>query len=703
MIRRHIVDTTYAIRPGASPQSSELPDDERITVTNDPLLQPIATRNLMFRNRMVHAPTTMNMSDSRGYVTQQTVGAYEALAAGGFGAICVGATCVRWDGLINERMLGFYDDTYIISHRELVEVIHNNDSLAGIQLFYGGLIPGVGATFPLEPGNGWIPGTRSWGPTGKYPIGNQQPGIVPTEVYESLVEDYAQAARRSREAGYDYVSFHFCHGSLPHVTLSLLENSGRTDAYADRFLFCEQILKRTQELCGANYPIIPRLVCDENLEGGYDLDYFMEHYAPRLHALGIDALDATFGSMLPAKSRNPDVSANEIIGGGFYVPNLVTLPYVKRLRAGLTARGIEMPVMGSCNISTPAQMREMVGDGAADFFACCRQSLDDPDFPRKIAEGREDEIRMSTRTGASLLQGNIFGKGVAGSAQNAAFGRDRDYRIRKTPNPRRVAIVGGGSGGMEYALVAQEAGHSVTLYERSGSLGGVMAWAGNYRHLPNMEQIAFQPDWHRLMVGKRGIDVRLNTEVTAEMLLADKPDVVVVATGAVPAMPALPGLDAALAIGFALTIDAVLQDATIPDGPLVLWGSAEGVELALDLTRDGRAVRLIDPRPAFSPAPYIGSRARAVTIWLAQAGLAPEQGVEVLGIDAGAVRVRHADGRTETIACAALLVAPGRIAPSPLSHALTGQGIELHVVGDARAPRSYGNAIHEAAYLARRI
>ena len=100
----------------------------------DPLLQPFSTRNLTFRNRMVHAPTTMNMSDDRGYVTRQAVGAYEALAAGGFGAVCVGATCVRWDGLINERMFGFYDDTYIISQRELVEVIHNNDALAGGEL-----------------------------------------------------------------------------------------------------------------------------------------------------------------------------------------------------------------------------------------------------------------------------------------------------------------------------------------------------------------------------------------------------------------------------------------------------------------------------------------------------------------------------------------------------------------------------------------
>ena len=676
----------------------------RSAAVNDPLLQPFTTAHLTFKNRMVHAPTTMNMSDDRGYVTRQAVGAYETLAAGGYGAVCVGATCVRWDGLINERMFGFYDDTYIISQRELVEVIHNNGALAGIQLFYGGLIPGVGTSFPLEPGKGWIPGTVSWGPTGKYPIGNPKPDVVPTETYHDLVEAFAQAARRSKEAGYDYVSFHFCHGSLPHVTLSLLENTGRNDEYSDRFLFCERILQRTQELCGKDYPLIPRMVCDENFIGGYDVDYFIQNYATRLHALGIDAMDCTFGSMLPAKSRGPEVSSGEVIGGGFYVPNLVALPYIKRMRAGLQALNIDMPLMGSCNINTPEQMRAMIGDGAADFFASCRQSLDDPDFPRKIIEGREHEIRKSTRTGASLLAGNIFGKGVAGSAQNASFSRDRDYRITPTTRPKRVLIAGGGSGGMEYAITAKEIGHNVTLYEKSGMLGGVMNWAGNYKTLRNMEQIAYQPEWHRLMIAKLGVDVRLNEEFDIDKVLAERPDVVVVATGARPALPDLPGLEEALASGFARTIDQVLAEGidTLPPGPIVVWGAAEGIELALDLAQSGRQTRLIDSAKRFAPAAYIGSRSRYVMLWAGEANLAPEIECEVLGMSQDGVQIRKA-GAKETLPCATLVLAPGRVAYDPLSRQLLGAGIEVHVVGDARKPRSYGNAIHEAAYLARRI
>jgi NADPH-dependent 2,4-dienoyl-CoA reductase/sulfur reductase-like enzyme len=409
--------------------------------------------------------------------------------------------------------------------------------------------------------------------------------------------------------------------------------------------------------------------------------------------------------MLPAKSRDPEVSSGEIIGGGFYVPNLVTLPYIKRMREGLEARGIAMPLMGSCNINTPEQMRAMVGEGAADFFASCRQSLDDPDFPRKIAEGREDEIRKSTRTGASLLQGNIFGKGVAGSAQNPNFGRDREYRLVPTNRPKRVLIAGGGSGGMEYALTAHEIGHRVTLFEKSSELGGAMNWAGNYKTLRNMEQIAYQPEWHRTMIAKRGVEVRLGEELTIERIRAEKPDVVVIATGAKPALPEVPGLAAALESGFARTIDRVLAEGNevLGEGTILVWGAAEGVELALDLARGGRKVRLLDPRSKFAPAAYIGSRARYVMLWAAQAELVPETSVQLVEVGAGQVRLRQGDGREESVACANLVVAPGRVANDPLSAALLGTGIEVHVVGDARAPRSYGNAIHEAAYLARRI
>ena len=669
------------------------------------LLEPFEAKGLHFKNRIIHEPTTLNMSDPRGYATRRLAAAYGAIARGGYAATVVGATCVRWDGLINERMLGLYDEDYIIEFRDTVAEIKNNDSLAGIQLFYGGLIPGLASTVPLQPGKGWIPGTVAWGPSNKYVIGNPQSGVVPTEVYEELVEDYAQAARRSREAGFEFVSFHFCHGSLPHTNLSLLSNQGRTDKYADHFLFCEEIIKRTQALCGADFPIIPRLCCDENLAGGFDIAYFAEHYAPRLHALGIAVLDCTFGSMLGAPSRRNDIHSTEFIGPSFYSPKVVNLENIKTLKRLLIEKNIDMPLIGSANLITPDNLRTMVDEGGADFAGVCRMSLDDPDFPNKIINGREDEIRLSTHTGASLLQGNIFGKGWAGSAQNPNFGRDDEFRIFATARPQKVVIVGGGSGGMEYAITAQQIGHKVLLLEKSDTLGGAMDWAGNYPHVPNMEMIRHQPNYHRKMMEKYAVPVRLGVEATEALILAEKPDVVVIATGAEAVLPPAEGMDAARSSGFVLTIDEVMARAAAktPGASVIIWGAGEGAELAVELKRAGHKVRLLDAGPAYAPANYIGSRAMVIAGLLAHAEIPVETGLALERVDAGQATFRKADGGTETLTADTLIVCQGRRPLNGLAKALTGKGLVVHTIGDDRQPRSYGNAIHEAAYLARQI
>ena len=669
------------------------------------LLQPFDAKGLHFRNRIVHVATTLNMSDPQGYATRRLAAAYGALARGGYGATVVGATCVRRDGLINERMLGLYDEDYVIEFRDVVAEIKHNDSLAGIQLFYGGLIPGLGTTVPLKPGKGWIPGTVAWGPSNKYVIGNPQSEVIPTEVYEDIVESYGQAARRAREAGFEFVSFHFCHGSLPHTNLSLLANQGRTDKYADHFLLCEEIIQRTQQLCGKDFPIIPRLCCDENLQGGFDIEYFADNYAPRLHALGIAVLDCTFGSMLGAPSRRPDIHSTEFIGPSFYTQKVVNRENIQTLRAALQKRNIDMPLLGSANLITPDHLREMVEVAGADFAGVCRLSLDDPDFPNKIIEGREHEIRKSTHTGASLLQGNIFGKGWAGSAQNPCFGRDDEYRIRATARPRRIMVVGGGSGGMEYAITAREIGHDVTLYERTGTLGGAMDWAGNYPHLPNMEMLRYQPDYHRVMMDKLQVPRVLGVAVTPELVREVNPDVVVIATGAEAVIPDVPGLADARKAGFAFTIDeAMHRTAPAALGKRVLvFGAGEGAELAVDLKRGGRDVRLADAKPQYAPTNYIGSRVFSIMGLLAIAGIQVEGGLTLAAVAPGKVTLRAADGTEQVIDADSLVFCCGRTPANGLAQALQGSGRVVQVIGDARTPRSYGNAIHEAAYLVRQL
>ncbi len=669
------------------------------------LFEPFQANGLHFKNRIIHLPTTMNMSDPQGYATRRLAATYGAIARGGYSATIVGATCVRRDGLINERMLGLYDEDYVIEFRDTVAEIKNNDSLAGIQLFYGGLIPGLGSTIPLKPGKGWIPGTVAWGPSNKYVIGNPNSDVIPTEVYEDIIESYAQAARRAKEAGFDFLSFHFCHGSLPHTNLSLLSNQGRTDKYQDRFLMCEEIIQRTQQLCGKDFPIIPRLCCDENLEGGYDIEYFAKNYAPRLHALGIAVLDCTFGSMLGAQSRRLDIHSTEFIGPSFYTPKVVNKENIQNLRKLLIAAEIDMPLIGSANLISPDNLRTMVDEAGADFAGVCRLSMDDPDFPNKMLQGREDEIRLSTHTGASLLQGNIFGKGWAGSAQNPMFGREDEYRIIPTNRPRKVVVVGGGSGGMEYAITAKQIGHDVVVFEKSGSLGGAMDWAGNYANLPNMEMLRNQPDYHRRMMEIWGVETRLGVEATAADVLAEEPDVIVLATGAKPVVPEIKGLTAAREAGMAVTIDQVLDrnQPVKPGKKVIIWGAAEGAELAVNLKLGGHEVRLLDENPGYVPANYIGSRVFAIMGLMAMNGVQVEPSLKLVRVENNAAVFARPDGTEESLAADTLIICQGRKSANELETELKSSGITLQVIGDARDPRSYANAIHEAAYLARHI
>lgn len=669
------------------------------------LFEPFVAKGLNFKNRIIHAPTTLNMSDPQGYATRRLAAAYGSIARGGYSAVIVGATCVRRDGLINERMLGLYDEDYVIEFRDTVAEIKNNDALAGIQLFYGGLIPGLGSTVSLEPGKGWIPGTVAWGPSNKYVIGNPHSDIISTKVYQEIIESYGQAARRACEAGFDFVSFHFCHGSLPHTNLSLLSNQGRTDKYQDHFLMCEEIIQRTQELCGKDYPIIPRLCCDENLEGGFDIEYFVENYAPRLHALGISVLDCTFGSMLGAPSRRVDIHSTEFIGPSFYSAKVINKENIHTLRKLLVAKNIDMPLIGSANLISPEHLHTMVDDAGADFAAVCRLSLDDPEFPNKMIQGREDEIRLSTHTGASLLQGNIFGKGWAGSAQNPVFGREDEFRLIPTSRPKKVVIVGAGSGGMEYAITAKEIGHDVIIFEKSNSLGGVMDWAGNYANLANMTMLRNQPNYHRKMMQKWGIDTRIGVEATADDILAENPDVVVIATGAVPVIPNIDGLSAARESGFAVTIDQLL-DRTTPATPgkfVVIWGAGEGAELAINLKLGGHEVRLLDANAAYIPANYIGSRVMPIMGLMAHFALQVETNFNLIRIQDNTATFLGPEGIEESVNADTLVICQGRQASNTLQGELRSSNVTVQVIGDAREPRSYANAIHEAAYLVRHI
>jgi pyruvate/2-oxoglutarate dehydrogenase complex dihydrolipoamide dehydrogenase (E3) component len=257
---------------------------------------------------------------------------------------------------------------------------------------------------------------------------------------------------------------------------------------------------------------------------------------------------------------------------------------------------------------------------------------------------------------------------------------------------------------MEYALTADEIGHDVVLLERANTLGGAMDWAGNYPGLPNMEMLRYQPQYHRTMIAKSNVDVRLGVNADVATIMAEQPDVVVIATGATPVEIDVAGLAEARASGFAARIDEVMarENPKAVGKSVIIYGAAEGAELALDLKLRGHEVRLIDAGPAYAPANYVGSRVWAIMGMMAFAGVAAETGLTLESVGAGEVVFKGADGSV-TAQADTIVIASGRRPLDDLAQALAATPVTLHVIGDAREVRSYGNAIHEAAYLSRSV
>jgi pyruvate/2-oxoglutarate dehydrogenase complex dihydrolipoamide dehydrogenase (E3) component len=258
---------------------------------------------------------------------------------------------------------------------------------------------------------------------------------------------------------------------------------------------------------------------------------------------------------------------------------------------------------------------------------------------------------------------------------------------------------------MEYAITARQIGHDVIVLEKSPTLGGAMDWVGNYPQLSNMEMIRHQPNYHRKMMEKHRVEVRPGVEATPELILAENPEVVVIATGAEAVLPAVEGLFRARESGYALILDEVLAR-TAPRQPgrsVIIWGAGEGAELAVDLKRAGREVRLLDPNGTYVPANYIGSRSSAIVRLLSEANIEVETGFALEQIGERQATFRKSDGTRQTLSSETLVLCCGRKPVDSLARALRRSGLIVHTVGDVRKPRSYANAIQEAAFLVRQI
>jgi thioredoxin reductase len=362
---------------------------------------------------------------------------------------------------------------------------------------------------------------------------------------------------------------------------------------------------------------------------------------------------------------------------------------------------VKEPVIAVGRINDPVVAERLLADGQGDIVAMTRALIADPYLPQKAREGRLDDIRQCMGYNEGCIDRQYRGIPV-GCVQNAVIGNEAEWaELPKASTIKRVVVIGGGPAGLEAARVARTRGHQVILYEKSDRLGGQLNIAKLAAKRGDYDGVA---RWLELQVKKLGVTIHLATEATAEVVLAEKPDAVIVATGAVPLVPPIAGLQEC---DYAVSAwDVLLGKAPAGDRVLVIddQGGQESTGAAEFLLDQGRQVEIVTPH--YSVGEDLGPTNKPpVYSRLYAKGAQMQATWELAGIENGCVRLRNVFGGNEQERgdIDVLVYSYGGQSVDSLAGVLEGKVKELYNIGDSFAPRSLHHAIVEAYKYARAI
>ncbi len=665
---------------------------------NDLLFQPITINGLEVKNRIFMPAMHLNMC--RNFqVTDRIVDFYAERARGGAGMITVGYASV--DELsAHSAHIGAHRDDYLPGLARLADAIRQNGARSSVQLNHAGR---YNHSFLLM-------GKRPVAPS---PLASRLTGETPRELEEQeisqLIERFAQAAGRVKQAGFDAVEVLCGTGYLISAFLSPLTNQ-RSDRYGgsleNRMRFGLEVIEAVRGAVGPRFPLLVRLNGNDFMPGGIGRRE-MQAFAVQLVERSVDALCVNVGW-----HEAP-------------VPQIVTK--VPRGAFGYLARGIrekvDVPVIASHRINDPDTARQMIELGQCDMVAMGRALIADPELPLKAQQGRESQIVHCVACGQGCFD-NLFKMKAVECLCNPRAGREGGTPVARAESRRRILVVGGGAAGMGAAIAASDRGHEVVLAERSDRLGGQLHLAGAP---PGRQEFAQLARDLACQVEARSIRVLLCTEVHEEFLDRERPDEVILASGGEPAAPPMPGAD----------LPHVVQAWDVLDGKVrpgkrvaIVGGGAVGVETALALAEEGtlpaEALKFLLIHGAESPQDLLelatrGSREVVLVEMLKDLGAnfgkttrwGMLQDVKRYGVDARvAARVLEItpdgicieqEGRQERIAADTVVLAVGTRSSNRMQEVLKQRGIPCRTVGDAAGVGMVIDAVHQGFEAGRSV
>ena len=506
------------------------------------------------------------------------------------------------------------------------------------------------------------------------------PEMTLEQIHE-IIEAFAKTAKLCKDAGVDGVEVHAVHEGYLLDQFSMEFFNKRTDEYGgsfeNRYRFATDVVRAIKEACGEDFPVSLRYSVESKMKGFCEgampgEDYVevgrnmaeSEKAAKYLQDAGYDMLNADNGTYDSWYWAHPPM----------YMPqncNLEDVAHIKEF--------VDIPVVCAGRME-PDVGAKAVAEGRIDAMGVARQFLADPAWITKLIEDRLEDIRpcicchagcfnFSKSKGHANTQDLTDTMGLARCALNPETMQSKKYRIEPAKKAKKIAIIGGGIGGMEAAILCAKRGHVVTLYEKTDKLGGVFiaAAAPSFKE-KDRELIA----WYIREVSKLPITVKMNTEVTD--IKALDADEIIVATGAKAKRLPIKGADTAIE-----AVDYLLGNKTVGDRVVVIGGGLTGCEIAYDLFLQGKKPAIVEMQDDLITTPGI---CLANTSYLRDCFKTNNVPVHletaVSEITAEGVTVTHKDGTTETIPADSVILSVG-YNPAPVAT----KGV--HVIGDAKS------------------
>lgn len=541
------------------------------------LSSPITIGRVTFRNRMFSAPMGGTDITNDGCIGPKSTAFYELRGKGGAAAVTVSECMVhpKTDG-----SHAYHLDTTILNSLAAAtytaDAIHRHGAVPSLELSHSGMYAGTYMTDKTKQHE-----MHQWGACDTVRADGVKVKALSEEMIQEIVEAYGQTAALAKRAGFGMIMIHGGHGWLLNQFLSPYFNK-RTDKYGgsleNRCRLAKEVLQSVREAVGPGFPIEFRMSGSELFEGGYDLEegvriaQELESYIDLLH-VSAGTYQRGFGDTHPSMFKDH--------GCNVYL-------------AAEIKKHVSIPVATIGALNDPEQMEEIIASGKADVVYMARALLADPFLPRKIMENRDDEIVKCLRCFTCMAE--RAATSTRRCTVNPLIGREIEgNEVRPAVVKKKVLVAGGGPGGLYAAYTAARRGHQVILCEKEAELGGILK---SEQALPFKHEMYELTGTYEKFARNAGVEIRLNTEVTAELAEKENADALIVAVGSTPLVPPIPGLDGENVV---IVNDYYKQKEKVTDKVVVFGGGLAGCECAIHLGMEGKEVHLVEMRNELAP------------------------------------------------------------------------------------------------------